>query len=39
MSDDEELDDTTGAGQGGASREGILGEFPLLDAVILETSR
>ena len=38
-SDDNELDDTTGTGKGGASREGILGAFPLLDAVILETFR
>ena len=38
-SDDNELDDTTGAGMGGASRKGILAEFPLLDAVILETFR
>ncbi len=38
-SDDDELDDTTGTGEGGASREGILGAFPLLDAVILEAFR
>ena len=38
-SDDDELDDTTGTGKGGASREGILGAFPLLDAVIHEASR
>ncbi len=37
--DNDELDDTTGTGKGGASREGILGAFPLLDAVILETFR
>ncbi len=38
-SDDDELDDTTGVGKGGASREGILVAFPLLDAVILEAAR
>ena len=38
-SDDNELDDTTGTGKGGASREGILSAFPLLDAVILEAFR
>ncbi len=38
-SDDDELDDATGTGKGGASREGILGAFPLLDAVILEAFR
>ena len=38
-SDDDELDDTTGTGKGGASREGILSAFPLLDAVILEAFR
>ena len=37
-SDDNELDDTTGS-KGDASRRGILDEFPLLDAVILETFR
>ena len=38
-SDDDELDDTTGTGSGGASRAGIFAEFPLLDAVILEAFR
>lgn len=38
-SDDDELDDATGTGSGGASRAGIFGAFPLLDAVILETYR
>ena len=38
-SEDNELDDTTGTGKGGASREGILSAFPLLDAVILEAFR
>jgi len=38
-SDDDELDDTTKTGKGGASREGVLSAFPLLDAVILEAFR
>jgi len=38
-SDDDQLDETAGTGKGGASREGILGAFPLLDAVILEAAR
>eukprot|EP00903_Cladosiphon_okamuranus_P005807 g5752.t1 len=38
-SDEDELDDTTGTGSGGASRAGILGAFPLLDAIILEAYR
>lgn len=38
-SDDGELDATTGTGSGGASRVGILGAFPLLNAVLHETSR
>lgn len=38
-SDDDELDDSTGSGSGGASRAGIFASFPLLDAVILEAFR
>lgn len=38
-SDDDELDDTTGTGSGGASRAGIFHSFPLLDTIILETFR
>lgn len=38
-SDDDELDDRTGTGSGGASRAGILATFPLLDVVILEAFR
>ena len=39
VSDDDGLDDTAGTGSGSGSVAGILGEFPLLDAVILEAFR